>query len=110
MPFRTCKSVRIGKQGYISAIVNYVSESGETYLDVIGLIKSKKLYVRWVRRPRRAGDEIRLKIVDTKAVDKFRKILGRLESPARTSELRKRMVRRMAKDFGWEIQERRNKN
>ena len=99
----------IGKYGYLSATINYISESGETDLDIMGLITSKKSYVRWIRRPLRTGDEIRLRIVDRKAVDKFKKILGRLESPARTIELRKRMVRRMAKEFGWEIQERCNK-
>jgi hypothetical protein len=99
----------IGKHGYLSATINYISESGGTDLDIMGLITSKKLYVRWIRRPLRTGDEIRINIVDRKAVDKFKKIVGRLESPDKTIALRKRMVRRMAKDFGWEIQERRNK-
>ena len=72
----------IGKQGYISAYVTYLSQKNETDLDVIGCLASKKLYVRWTRRPLRTGDEVRVKIVNTKTVDKFKKIIGRVESPA----------------------------
>jgi hypothetical protein len=100
----------IGKHGYISAVINYVSELGETDLDIIGLVTSKKLYVRWTRSPLRTGDEVRIKIIDKKAVDKFKKILRRVESPDKVIELQKRMVRKMAKDFGWEIRERRKTN
>lgn len=97
----------IGKQGYISAYVTYLSQKNETDLDVIGCLASKKLYVRWTRRPLRTGDEVRVKIVNTKTVDKFKKIIGRVESPGRVLKLRKRMIRRMANEFGWEIRQKR---
>ena len=97
----------IGKHGYIQAYVTYLSERNETYLDIIGCLASKKLYVRWARRPLRTGDEVRVKIVDKKTADKFKKIIGRVESPERVLELRKRLVRRMAKEFGWEIRQKR---
>jgi hypothetical protein len=99
----------IGKHGYVSAYITYVSEQSETDIDVVGLVASKKLYVRWMRRPLRTGDEVRIKIVDRKTVDKFKKI-GRVDSPDRVVELQKRIVRRMAKEFGWEIRKRRKAN
>ena len=99
----------IGKHGYISAYITYVSEQSETDIDIVGLLASKKLYVRWTRRALHTGDEVRIKIVDRKTVDKFKKI-GRVDSPDRVVELQKRMVRRMAKEFGWEIRERRKAN
>lgn len=99
----------IGKHGYISAYITYVSEQSETDIDIVGLVASKKLYVRWTRRLLRTGDEVRIKIVDRKTVDKFKKI-GRVDSQNRVVELQKRMVRRMAKEFGWEIRERRKAN
>ncbi len=100
----------IGKNGYISAYVTYLSERNETNIDIVGLLASKKLYVRWARRPLRTGDEVRVKIVNKKTADKFKKIIGRVDSPSRVVELRKRMVRRMAKEFGWEIRQKRKTN
>jgi DNA-directed RNA polymerase subunit E'/Rpb7 len=94
----------IGRHGYVSAYVTYVSEQSKTDIDIVGLVASKKLYVRWTRRALRTGDEVRIKIVDRKTVDKFRKI-GRVDSPDRVVKLQKRMVRRMAKEFGWEVRE-----
>jgi hypothetical protein len=96
----------IGKHGYISAYITCVSERSETDIDIVGLVASKNAYVRWTRRPLRTGDEVRIRIVDRKSVDKFEKI-GRVDSPGRVIELQKRMVRRVAKGFGWEIRERR---
>jgi hypothetical protein len=105
---RLC-SAGIGKDGYISAIITYLSEKNKTDIDIVGLLASKKLYVRWTRRPLRTGDEVRIKIVDRKTVDKFKKI-GSVDSPDRVVELQKRMVRTKAKEFGWEIRERRKAN
>jgi hypothetical protein len=95
----------VGKDGYISAIVTHLSEKNETEMDIVGLLASKKLYVRWARRPLRTGDDVRIKIVEKKTVDKFKKIIGRPDNPGRTIELQKRMVRKMAKEFGWEIRQ-----
>ena len=99
----------IGKHGYVSAYITYVSEQNETDIDIVGLVASKRLYVRWTRRPLRTGDEVRIKIVDRKTVDKFKKI-GHVDTQDRVTELQKRMVRRMAKEFGWEMRERRKAN
>jgi predicted RNA-binding protein with RPS1 domain len=95
----------IGKDGYISAYVTYRSEPNDTWIDVIGLIASKKIYVRWLRKNLRIGDEVQIKIVDRRSVDRFRKTIGRVDKPDKAIELRKRMVRGMAKEFGWEIRE-----
>ena len=95
----------IGKHGYISAIVTYLSEKNQTDIDIVGLLASKKLYGRWARRPLRTGDEVRIKIVEKKTVDKFKKIIGRVDKPGRTIQLQKRMVRKLANEFGWEIRQ-----
>jgi len=100
----------IGKNGYVSAYVTYVSERNETGIDVVGLVSRKKIYVRWTRRPLHTGDEIKIKIVNKKTADKFKKIIGHVDSPDRVLELRKRMVRKMAKEFGWKILQTRKNN
>jgi hypothetical protein len=99
----------IGKDGYVSAYITYTSEINKTDIDIVGLVASKKLYVRWTRRHLRTGDEVRLKIVDRRTVDKFKKI-GTVEEPEMVIERQKRMVRRMAKEFGWRIIEQRRAN
>jgi hypothetical protein len=94
----------VGNDGYISASVTYRSMEDDTWIDVIGLVKRKRVYVRWKRKDLRAGDEVLLKIVHRKSVDKYRTI-RRLEDPKRVEESTKRYVRGMARRFGWKIQE-----
>jgi hypothetical protein len=107
---RRLTSAGIGKDGYISAVITYLSEKNRTDIDIVGLLASKKLYVRWVRRPLHTGDEVRIKIIDKKTVDKFKKVIGQVDEPDRIIELQKRMIRRMAREFGWEIREKRKTN
>jgi hypothetical protein len=57
--------------------------------------------VRWQDRTLRVNDEVRIKIVETTTVDKF-KVLQKTPSDARKYE--KAAVPRMAKEFGWTIQ------
>jgi hypothetical protein len=57
--------------------------------------------VRWQQRGLRMNDEVRVKIVETDIVDKF-KVLQK--APADERKYEKAYVRRMAKEFGWTIQ------
>jgi hypothetical protein len=56
--------------------------------------------VRWQQRALRMNDEVRVKIVETSVVDKF-KVLQK--APAYERKYEKAYVRRMAKEFGWKI-------
>lgn len=64
----------IGSDGYISAYITYRSEPDATWIDVVGLENRRKLYVQWTRKNLRTGDELLLKIVDRKSVDKYKVI------------------------------------
>jgi hypothetical protein len=91
----------IGKDSYISAYITHRSEPNDTWIDVMGLVDRKNLYVQWTKRDLRAGDEVLVKIVDRKSVDKY-KIIRRSEWK-NDIESMKRAVRAQAKAFGWEI-------
>ena len=95
----------IGSDGYISASITYVSEGNKTWIDVVGLDNRKKKYVYWTSTKLRTGDEISLKVVDLKSVDKYKAI--RRHDEKRDIESIKRETRRRAKAFGWEIVEKR---
>ena|ERR1700694_3340203 len=95
----------IGSDGYISAYITYQSDPNATWIDVMGLENRKKLYVRWTRKNLRVGDEVLLKIVDRKSVDKYEVI--RPHDEKKDLESMKRDVREKAKALGLEIREKR---
>jgi hypothetical protein len=95
----------IGNDGYISAYITHVSEGNKTWIDMVGLDNAKKKYVRWTRTDLQIGDEVLLKVVDRKSVDKYKTI--RLHDEKRDIESTKRETRRNAKAFGWEISKKR---
>jgi len=95
----------IGNDGYISAYVTYQSDPNATWIDVMGLENRKKLYVRWTKTNLQVGDEVLLKIVDRKSVDKYKVI--RRHDEKRDLESMKRDVREKAKALGLEIREKR---
>jgi len=100
----------IGNHGVLSTTITYVSGRGEpeTRLDIGGLVMPEKEHMRWRRPSLRVGDEVRVKIVDRKSVDKPRK--RSRTDPASEIAAQKRYVRMMAGKFGWKIQERRKSN
>jgi hypothetical protein len=57
--------------------------------------------VRWQQRSLRMNDEVRIKVIETAKVDKF-KVLQK--APGDPAKYEKAYVRRMAKEFGWTIQ------
>jgi hypothetical protein len=111
----------IGDCGVLSAIVTWVShhpgklarwaaegapdvEPARLELSIGGLtVDESELaeHLKWEECSLKAGDEIHLRIVDAPNADppqwRYR------DDPARTLEGRKDYVRRMAKEFGWEI-------
>jgi len=97
----------IGSDGYLSAYITYRSEPAATWIDVMGLENPKKLYVRWTHTNLRSGDEVLLKIVNRKSVDKYKVI--RRHDEKMDLESKKRDVREKAKALGLEIRERKAK-
>jgi hypothetical protein len=95
----------IGRDGYISAYITYQSDPNATWIEVMGLENRKKLYVRWTKTNLQVGDEVLLKIVDRKSVDKYKVI--RRHDEKRDLESMKRDVREKAKALGLEIREKR---
>jgi hypothetical protein len=93
----------VGNDGYISAYITYRSEPEATWINVMGLINRKKLYVRWTQRSLRSGDEVLLRVVDRKSVDRYKII--RQHDEKRDLESMKRHVRKMAKSLGMAVLE-----
>jgi hypothetical protein len=93
----------VGNDGYISAYITYRSEPEATWINVMGLINRKKLYVRWTQRNLRTGDEVLLRVVDRKSVDRYKII--RQHDEKRDLESMKRHVRKMAKSLGMAVLE-----
>lgn len=75
---------------------------GGVGLGMTGLLPTKET-VRWQQHSLRINDQVRIKIVEAKTVDKF-EILQ--EAPKDSRKYEKAYVRRMAKEFGWTIQAR----
>jgi hypothetical protein len=93
----------VGNGGYISAYITHRSEPEATWINVMGLINRKKLYVRWTQRNLRSGDEVLLRVVDRKSVDRYKII--RQHDEKRDLESMKRHVRKMAKSLGMAVLE-----
>jgi len=83
-----------------------ISGGGNTHggggvgLGMTGLLPTKST-VRWQQRSLKMNDQIQVKIVEAKTVDRF-EVLQRPPRDARKYE--KAYVRRMAREFGWTIQ------
>src|SRR5258708_2890131 len=89
----------VGERGVLSAIVNWVAgdHGADLFMEVGGL--ASKEHVAWVSQKRLGvGDEIRVKIVEARSVDK--PVKKRRVHPAETLSSQKRYVRMMAKKLG----------
>jgi hypothetical protein len=101
----------IGEDGDLSTIIGHLCKPSRfnDYLDVGGLDSSTREHVSWTSHLRlRVGDEIRVKLIETKSVDKPR-LRHRRDTPE-SLKSRKLYVRRMAKELGWKITARRAKS
>jgi hypothetical protein len=105
----------IGDQGVLSANVTWVRRKGKYTLSkkpgaveeeltmyVSGLITPTKEHVNWQEpRPLHVGDAVRIKVVETEAVDQ--PSTRKQPDPARDERARKHYVRKMARQLGWKI-------
>jgi hypothetical protein len=92
----------VGERGVLSAIVNWVAgdQGADLFMHVGGLANAE--HIDWVKqKPLQVGDEIRVKIVEARSVDK--PVRKRRIHPAETLKAKKRYVRMMAKELGWKI-------
>ena len=64
---------------------------------------SQAVHLCWIDASLRVGDEIRIQIVDTSQVDPA--LTERREDPAKDLDGKKRYVRRLARELGWQIRE-----
>lgn len=105
----------VGDLGVLGAHVTWARRKGEhtlakkpgsveeeLTLHVGGLISPAQEHVRWLDRPLKIGDEVRVTVAENSKIDRPRS----RERQDRAKELRsqKRYVREMAKRFGWKIQ------
>jgi hypothetical protein len=100
----------IGDDGVLSTTVTYVPfrKRQDTRLYVGGLVMPQRDHVRWRQVQLRIGDEVRLKVVETKTVDRP---LARFQRDvAAEAEAEKRQIRALAKKLGWKIQEGRGRH
>jgi hypothetical protein len=98
----------IGHDGVLSAIVNWVAkeERRDLFLEVGGLVSPTRERVAWIgQNPLHVGDEIQVRIVERRTVDKPAKRY-QSDSPRERRVLEKAYVRAMAKKFGWPVKAR----
>ena len=95
----------VASGGYVSAYITHQSEPNATWIDVVGLDSRKKSYIRWTQKDLGSGDEVSIKIVDRKRVDKAKVI--RRHNEKRDMESLKRGIKEQAKALGFEIRAKR---
>ena len=93
----------IGNNGVLTAIVDSLIQPGQddAHLTVGGLLTPRNEHVTWKVSRLQTGDEILIRIVDAKSIDKPKKRYRR--DAAADLRSKKRYVRAMAKEFGWQI-------
>jgi len=97
----------IGEDGVLSAILSHVigDRSDEVNLHVGGLDSKLDEHVVWRHLPLQTGDEVTIRVLESRKVDTPSKRSRR--DPAKDKRAIKRYVRRMAKEFGWQVVARR---
>jgi hypothetical protein len=88
----------------LDVIVNHVkhNEERDEWIDVGGLTNAGE-FVKWANRPLGAGDEIRIKVLESNSADEPRERKRR--NVGQELEDQKRYVREMAKQLGWTLNE-----
>jgi hypothetical protein len=97
----------IQTDGVLTTTVTYVPfcKRRETRLYVGGLETERDEHLFWKDAILHTGDELRVRIVETKSVDSPAQRFPR--DRVAQVEAEKRQVRKLAKKFGWKFQERR---
>ena len=100
----------IGDNGVLTAhIAHLVGQyKNELRLDVSGLNSSTQDYVTWSKRKLKVGDEVLIKIIETKSSDRPTTSIDLpkesvREDPKEEIRNQKRYVREMARKFGWKV-------
>ncbi len=104
---KTLCTAGIGDYGVLTVIMDWVRrERGpeQLRLSVGGMVAGALEHLSWRDVRLRAGDEVRVKIIDTESADRPRR--RRLLDAAADVRAQKRYVREMARKFGWKIQTR----
>jgi hypothetical protein len=87
----------------LSAILSHVFGNGrdETFLRVGGLESAVQEHVVWAHQNIKIGDEIRIKVLAGNSIDEPKNRERR--DPKEDIKQQKRYVKRMAREFGWEL-------
>jgi hypothetical protein len=93
----------IGEDGVLSTILSQVVGNGrdEVDLHVGGLDSKLDEHVSWIWQRVQNGDEVTIRVKDSRRADKPSKRTRR--DPAKDKQDIKRYVRKMAKEFGWQV-------
>jgi len=104
----------VGDDGVLTTIVTSVTgirntssddsksvHSEDLFIEVAGLISSRREHVSWLQRSLRVGDDVRITVLERGSVDRPRS--RKRSDPAEDLRAQKKYVRQMAKRFGWQI-------
>jgi hypothetical protein len=100
----------IGDDGVVIANINHLvgQSRNELRFEVSGLISPTKEYVTWIKRKLKVGDEVLIKIIETRSSDRHTTSINLpkesvREDPKEEIRNQKRYVREMARKFGWKV-------
>jgi hypothetical protein len=98
----------LGDDGVMTVIINHTKwkRSNTTQFEVGGFVTAPiEEHVKWRKARLKPGDELRVKLLESKSADKPRQ-RERAHPGRLILESQKRFVREMAKKFGWTLTER----
>ena len=86
----------------VSAITWVRGKNGEDLsFRVGGLVSRTKKHVHWLQRPLKAGDEVRIVVVEKARADRPK--VNRSESKAARQKRERESIEKKAAEFGWKI-------
>jgi hypothetical protein len=94
-----------GEDGVLSAIASWVAGTRGTdcFLEVAGLLSASKEHLKWIHeQPLKPGDTIQITVTEASNADE--PIAKSRDDREKDIEARKKYVRKLANDLGWEIQ------
>ena len=97
----------IGEDGVLSMVITDVARKERSHLDlrVGGLFSNTGEHVEWGVQRLETGDDVRVKIIESTSIDSP----SRRRQPDPKEELasKKRYIRRVARELGWEVRAKR---
>jgi hypothetical protein len=76
-------------------------QSEDLFIQIGGLVSSRREHVSWLQRSLRVGDDVRIIVLERTSVDRPRSRKRR--DSAEELRAQKKYVRQMAKRFGWQV-------